>query len=159
MTTDSAYRAGQRILQVASESPDRTALIIDGETWNYAELVMAAQKIAADFPALTIDSPQPITAVMAQRHISSYAGILAARLSGHAYVPLNVNHPCQRNATILQNSAAERVICGTLAAEKLQNILSTSDVGEGAVDIIRCGDRKTEYGSAPARAVQSSRSS
>jgi amino acid adenylation domain-containing protein len=145
MTTESAYRAGRRILGFASESPNSTALIIDGEAWSYAELISAAQEIAAEFPTVNAGAPQPITAVMAQRHVSSYAGILAARLSGHAYVPLNVNHPCQRNATILQNSAAERVVCGSFAAEKLQNILSVANVAAESLNTVRCGDSKSDY--------------
>ena len=101
-----AYRAGRRILDVARAHPDRSALIIDGDTFTYAELLASAAEIAASLPSARDGDPQPITAVMAQHHLSSYAGILAARLSGHAYVPLNVNHPSQRNARILERSAA-----------------------------------------------------
>ncbi len=144
MTTPPSYRAGSRILEVARRTPGKTALIIAGESWSYAELIAAARQIARQFPRVAAGAPQPVTAVMAQRHISSYAGILAARLSGHAYVPLNVNHPCQRNATILRNSAAERVVCGELAAEKLRNILQAAGVAAESVPIIHCGDRKRD---------------
>lgn len=119
--------------------------MIDGESWTYAELVAAALQIAKQFPEPTSGEAQAITAVMAQRHISSYAGILAARLSGHAYVPLNVNHPCQRNATILKNSAAKRVICGDFAAEELNNILAVAGLTTKSVEIVGCGDRKSDF--------------
>jgi amino acid adenylation domain-containing protein len=145
MDISSDYRAGQRILENAREHPDRIALVIDGESWSYAELVAAARWIADRFPEPSAAEPQPITAVMAQRHISSYAAILAARLAGHAYVPLNVNHPCQRNATILQSSGAQRVICGENARDALQSILAeVSHAGSGPA-IIDCGDRKSSY--------------
>lgn len=145
MMTMDPYQAGARILEVAREHPQRTALVIDSESWTYAELLTAAQEIAANFPDQNTAEPQAITALMAQRHVSSYAGILAARLSGHAYVPLNVNHPCQRNATILKNSGAQRIICGSHASEKLQNILSVADMPAESVPIIRCGERQADY--------------
>ncbi len=144
MTPDS-YRPGLRILEVARKHPQRTALIIDNESWSYADLVSAAHEIATEFPPKAADDTQSITAVMAQRHVSSYAGILAARLSGHAYVPLNVNHPCQRNATILLNSGAQRVVCGDLATDKLDNILAATKIDAAAMPIISCGDKKAHY--------------
>ena len=141
----SSYQAGRRILEVAQRAPDRTALIIDGESWSYAELIAAAKQIAGEFPGVQAGAPQPVTAVMAQRHVSAYAGILAARLAGHAYVPLNVNHPCQRNAIILRSSAAERVVCGELAVAKLGSILQAAEVDAVPVPFIQCGDRKQDY--------------
>lgn len=145
MTPPDSYRAGFRILEVARKHPERTALIIDNESWSYADLVSAAHEIAREFPRKAAGDTQSITAVMAQRHVSSYAGILAARLSGHAYVPLNVNHPCQRNATILASSGATRVICGARAAGKLQNILAAAVTTIETVPVIACGDRKSDY--------------
>jgi acyl-CoA synthetase (AMP-forming)/AMP-acid ligase II len=150
MKTTHPYQAGARILEVARDHPDRTALIIDDETWSYAELVAAAQSIAEQFPKSSAAEAQAITAVLAQRHISSYAGILAARLAGHAYVPLNVNHPCQRNATIFRNSGATRVVCGARAAEKWHNIFTTAYLGE-----IDFEQRSVEHWFSGARALQS----
>ena len=145
MKTMHPYQAGARILEVARDHPDRTALIIDDESWSYAELVAAAKTIADEFPTSIAGETQAITAVMAQRHISSYAGILAARLAGHAYVPLNVNHPCQRNATIFRHSGANRVVCGARAAEKWRNILASAEPAIEAVPVLACGDRKSDY--------------
>lgn len=145
MSSGRLYRAGRRILDTAAEDPGRIALIIDGESYSYSELVAAAAGIAAAFPDVAADDPQAITAVMAQRHISSYAGILAARLSGHAYVPLNVKHPCQRNARILQSSGARRVVCGERASDKLQAILESAGIAADQVPIIGCGDTKAAY--------------
>ena len=145
MMTTNPYQAGAAIQRVAQEFPDRTALVIDSESWTYAELLTAAAEVAEQLDVATDAGGQPITAVMAQRHVSSYVGILAARLSGHAYVPLNVNHPCERNATILQASGADRVISGVRATKKLRNILAMA--GEQYVDFstVNVGDRKSDY--------------
>jgi len=145
MNAAGGYRAGRRILEIAARTPHKCALVIANESWTYAELLAAAGEIAATFPKVEAGSPQAVTAVMAHRHISAYAGILAARLSGHAYVPLNVNHPCQRNATILRNSGAGRVVCGNLAAAKLQNILELAGPYLHAVESVACGDAKSSY--------------
>jgi amino acid adenylation domain-containing protein len=150
MTSPSTYKAGDRILEIARSDPERIALVIDGESWSYAELVAAAHEIASSFPESREGDPQPITAVMAQRYVSSYAGILAARFSGHAYVPLNVNHPSQRNATILQSSGAQRIVCGDLAAAELEKIQSVAG-GPGKMrPIISCGDAKGDFELRPA---------
>ncbi|MDJ0907200.1 MAG: non-ribosomal peptide synthetase [Woeseiaceae bacterium] len=145
MTETGTYRAARRILEVARSDPSRPALIIDGETWSYGELVAAASALASKFPATAEGDAQPITAVMAERHASSYVGILAARLAGHTYVPLNVNHPSQRNATILASSGAGRVICGTNARSALADILSAAGVDPAALPVVHCGDSKQDF--------------
>lgn len=142
MTDTGTYRAGRRILDIAHDEPSRPALVIDDEAWTYGELIAAASQLAGRFPGEAEGGMQPITAVMAQRHVSSYLGILAARLCGHAYVPLNVHHPCQRNATILKKSGAMRVICGALARAQLEEIVAAAGVD---VDIIDCGDSKADH--------------
>jgi amino acid adenylation domain-containing protein len=141
----STFQAGGRILEIARDYPARVALIVDGESWTYGELVAAALGIAERFGAVGDDEPQPITAVMAQRHVSSFIGILAARFSGHAYVPLNVNHPCQRNATILKSSGAQRVVCGEFAAASLRDIVAAAGLPDEALTVIDCGERKADY--------------
>jgi amino acid adenylation domain-containing protein len=148
MAATDTYRAGGRILEIARDDPRRTALVIDGEAWSYAELLAAARTIANAFPSQVDGQAQPVTAVMAQRHVSAYAGILAARLSGHAYVPLNVNHPPARNAKILRRSGASRVICGELAGQALQAVLDAGDRPPDSVGVVRCGDGKDDYDAA-----------
>jgi amino acid adenylation domain-containing protein len=142
----SDYRAARRILDIARDNPSRTALVIDGESWTYGELVGASFSLAKQFPASDNNETQPITAVMAERHVSSYVGIRAARFAGHAYVPLNVNHPCQRNATILRNSGAGRVICGANARSSFREISAAADIDE--LPVVDCGERKTEFDTA-----------
>lgn len=144
MTTE-PYQAGRRIIEVARAFPDREALVIDEDAWTYGELLAAAAEVASSLSESATPNGQKITAVMAQRHVSAYVGILAARLSGHAYVPLNVNHPCRRNATILRNSGAQRVICGALAAGKLSNILALDDLNSANLPIVKIGDRQSDY--------------
>jgi amino acid adenylation domain-containing protein len=143
--TEPGYRAGGRILEHARHNPDRDALLIDGDSWSYGELLEAAAAIAEQFPSPTDGHPQPVTAVMAQRHVSSYAAVLAARLAGHAYVPLNVHHPSQRSAQILMRSGAQRIICGQQARGVLTEIIESAGPDAAALPIIDCADDKAGY--------------
>ena len=95
MTSTSLNRVSERVLETARNNPDRIALVIDGESWSYAELVAAALAVARQLPKVAASENQAITAIMVDRRVSSYVAILAARLSGYAYVPLNVSAPMQ----------------------------------------------------------------
>ena len=145
MTNTSLNRVSEHVLETARIHPDRIALVIDDESWSYAELVSAALHVARQLPKVAADDQQAITAIMVDRHVSSYVAILAARLSGYAYVPLNVNHPCSRNATILESCAARSVICGSLAADGLNNILELSSLSAADLTIIKTGDQRSEF--------------
>ncbi|NIS91390.1 MAG: amino acid adenylation domain-containing protein [Woeseiaceae bacterium] len=140
------YLAGRRIFEYARLHPDHPALLIGGDKWSYGELVEAAAKIADAFPPVIEGEPQPVTAVMAQRHVSSYAAVLAARLAGHAYVPLNVHHPARRSAQILLRSGAQRVICGDRARDVLTDIIDSAGAQAAELPIIDCADDKAGYG-------------
>lgn len=140
------YAAGRRILEHARQHPERVALLIDGDSWSYGELIEAAARIADQFPPAASGEPQPVTAIMAQRHVSSYAAVLAARLAGHAYVPLNVHHPSQRSAHILNRSGAQRVVCGDRARGVLTEIIDRAGPAAAALPIIDCADDKAGYG-------------
>ncbi len=145
MTNTSLNRVSEHVLETARIYPHRIALVIDDESWTYAELVAAALQVARQLPRVAANEKQAITAIMVDRHVSSYIAILAARLSGYAYVPLNVSHPCSRNATILQSSAARSVICGAMAAEVLQNILDLSSLPVADLTIVKTGDQRSDF--------------
>jgi amino acid adenylation domain-containing protein len=145
MTNTSLNRVSEHVLETARIYPDRIALVIDDESWTYAELVSAALEVARQLPNVAANENQAITAIMVDRHVSSYIAILAARLSGYAYVPLNVNHPCSRNATILQSSAARSVICGAMAADVLQSILDLRSAPDTDLTIVKTGDQRSDF--------------
>lgn len=150
MTDTALNRVSEAILDTARNHPDRIALEVDGESWSYGELVSAALKVANQLPRVAEEQTQGIVAVMIDRNVASYVGIFAARLSGYAYVPLNVNHPCSRNARILQSSAAKVLIGDAAAAEVTQNIVEMCATAPGAPDIIQIGSRKSDYELDPA---------
>ncbi len=145
------------IIDAARKHPGRPALTVDGETWSYRELLAAAGELAASLPQPPETGPQPVTAVMAQRHCSSYAGILAALLSGHTYVPINVHNPDKRNLDALRRSGAQRIICGELATERLAAILAGEPESGGKLQVIRCADSKLAFTSTGGQAAPAAR--
>jgi len=138
-------RISERVIETARNDPDRIALLVNDESWSYLELVAAALAVARKLPDIAADEPQGVTAIMVGRRVSDYVALFAARLAGYAYVPLNVNHPCSRNAKILQSSSAKSVICGSEATGVLQDILDMSPQLEGRPTVIGIGDSKSEY--------------
>lgn len=117
---------------------------MDGETWSYRELVGAARSLAERMAPFRKGAQQPVTAVMAHRHASSYVGVLAARLSGHAFLPIDKGQPPARAAAVLHAANASRIVCNNGAEASLAAILAAARRhGSGwKGEVIRCGDGK-----------------
>jgi len=147
-TNNVTWSIAARIIEQAHEAPDRPALTVDGETWSYKELLAAALYIGRELPWASSTERQPVTAVMAQRHFSSYAGILAALLRGHTYVPVVLDPLNQRNRDILLRSGATRLICGDAAVKEMSKELLAGQNGIPDLKIIGCSERKLDYKSA-----------
>ncbi len=144
-TNNVTWSIAARIIEQAKRAPERPALTVDGETWSYKELLAATLHIGRDLPQSTSSETQPVTAIMAQRHFSSYAGILAALLRGHTYVPVNLDPLNIRNRDILHRSGATRLICGDSAVKELSKTLLTGKDGNPDLKIIGCSERKLDY--------------
>jgi amino acid adenylation domain-containing protein len=138
----STWNIARRIGERVQAGPSRPALTIDGETLEYAQLWAAAMHVALQLPEGEPGGPAPVTALMAHRHLSSYVAILACLIRGHAWVPINVDHPDRRNLAVLRKSRATRVISGNGAFDVLTRTLDA--VSELAIEVVRCPDRKAE---------------
>src|SRR5437667_12890757 len=82
----------------------RPAVEVRGTMWTYDELRSRAMSLAASLQHATPRGGPPLTAVFAYRSTTAYAGVLAALLAGHGYVPLNRTFPAERTRTMLQKS-------------------------------------------------------
>jgi len=80
---------------------------------------------------------------MAQRQASSYAAILATQIRGHAYVPVNVNQPTERNAAVLRASGATRIVVGDLGSDRYGSILRAAP--DLTLTRIDCGERLSDH--------------
>lgn len=144
-TSNATWSIAARIIEQAHRAPERPALTVDGETWSYKELLAAARHIGRELPRATNSGKQPVTAIMAQRHFSSYAGILAALLRGHTYVPVNLDPLNTRNRDILLRSGATRIICRDAAVKEMSKTLLAGKDGIPDLKIIGCSERKLDY--------------
>jgi D-alanine--poly(phosphoribitol) ligase subunit 1 len=98
-----------RLMAVEKAHAARPALRIEGRQWNYQELFTSARALAAQID-LQVPAGLPI-GLYCQRDILSLAGILAAVLSGRAYVPLNPGFPADRLAAIISIARPGAVLC------------------------------------------------
>jgi len=98
----------RRFLLSAELHSSRPALEVQGEAYSYKELLSISSHIAQKILSTSIDDV-PV-AILAQRNITAYAGILAALMTGRAYLPLNPRFPISRNLKMIQRSGADTVI-------------------------------------------------
>ena len=93
---------------VARLQPDRLAIRDEARSLSYAELARLSRHIATAIAAATVDSG-PV-AVLLGLEARFPAAILGAWTAARACVPLDANHPADRNARIAAHSGATIVI-------------------------------------------------
>ncbi len=148
-TAAPGYQPGRRVLEAARRRPDDTALVVADESWSYRELLGAARSLADRLAPARFGDPQPTTAILAHRHASSYVGMLAARLAGHAMLPIVAAHPPARSAELLQRANASQIVCGERGDASLAALLecqrdATAKSGGNAF-VVRCPDDKRAW--------------
>ncbi|MEM9290617.1 MAG: amino acid adenylation domain-containing protein [Acidobacteriota bacterium] len=97
------------ILARGAAEPERPAVVAEGETWTYGELLAAASRIAAQLRAAGV-SPEGRVAVLLPRGAAQIAACLGSILAGASYLPLDPGHPEVRLEFLLQDSRAEALV-------------------------------------------------
>jgi amino acid adenylation domain-containing protein len=111
----------------AAESPERVALEVAGQTIPYGELARRACAIASTLLQHTDNTGPPLTAALAQRSATAYAGVLGALACGHGYVPLNPGFPTARNRSMLERSGCEALIIDSGASSEVKSLVAGLD--------------------------------
>ena len=122
MTEDRSLASG--FLHAAREFPNRPALEVGGQRLTYAELEGIATSFAATLAKHLPFAEPALTAVFAYRSVTAFAGVLAALLRGHGYVPLNRTFPPERTRLMLQRAGCKAMIVDAGSEEQLEIILS-----------------------------------
>lgn len=104
--------------------PDRLALEVGNDFLTYGALWDQAASLAATLQRCSPDFPA-LTAVYAYRTPVAYAGILAALLRGHGYVPLNPRFPIERTRLLLQRTGALSLIVDEEGEKTLVQLLES----------------------------------
>lgn len=103
--------------------PGRPALEVEGQTYSYAALRAEVQRYVATLEEHAPSAPA-FTAILAERSLVTYAGVLAALYRGHAYVPLNPAFPVERLRDMLLRSGARALVADAAAVPRLVELLA-----------------------------------
>ena len=108
----------------AKAFPRRTALEVGGETFTYDQLWGRAAALAATLSKHVAPVGPPLTAVLAYRSATAFAGVLGALLRGHGYVPLNRTFPPDRSRLMLERSGCRALVVDRQSEPQLEAVLS-----------------------------------
>jgi amino acid adenylation domain-containing protein len=111
----------------AAKTPERPALEVAGTELSYGDLARRARGVAGALLEHAPDVSPPLTAVLAHRSATAFAGVLGALARGHGYVPLNPTFPAARNRAMLERSGCSAVIVDPPAASGLAELVSGLD--------------------------------
>jgi amino acid adenylation domain-containing protein len=106
--------------------PERPAIDVGHEV-TYQELAQRAKRIAATIQAGLTSRDVPLTAVLAYRSETAYAGVLGALLAGHGYVPLNRTFPVDRTRLMLERSRCRSIVVDAGSEPQLDALLAGVD--------------------------------
>jgi len=114
-------------LRSAKRVPERPALELAGEAVSYRRLHAHAAALATALSKnAPVDEPA-LTAVLGHRSVTAYAGVVAALLRGHGYVPLNPGFPADRTRGMLVHSTCRSVIVDAQGVRMLDQVLDGVD--------------------------------
>lgn len=102
--------------------PARPALELGEQHFTYEEMWNRAARIAQTLNA-DVDSVVPLVALLANRSVTAYSGILGILASGRGYVPLNAKFPVERTLSMLTASACRAVVVGTECLDTARALL------------------------------------
>jgi amino acid adenylation domain-containing protein len=108
------------------KNPASRALEIGETSLSYEQLWDYAGKITACLKE-TLDPRENVVAVLADRSVGAYGGILGVLGAGRGYVPLNPKFPIERTLAMLAASGCMTVVVGKECAATLDSLLPRVD--------------------------------
>ncbi|MGF6451846.1 amino acid adenylation domain-containing protein [Pseudomonas sp. ILQ215 TE3946] len=102
----------------ARQTPERTALLWDGGSLDFAELHAHANRLAHYLRDKGV-GPDVCVAIAAERSPQLLIGLLAIIKAGGAYVPLDPDYPAERLAYMLSDSGVELLLTQTGLLDRL----------------------------------------
>ena len=113
-------------LQSAEIHAARPAVEVGGKILSYTDLRASACAIAGAIRSAPVDDCPPLTAVLAYRSSTAFAGILGTLFAGNGYVPLNPTFPVSRTCLMFERSHCRSIIVDTAGREQLDAILENA---------------------------------
>ncbi|MCR8984752.1 amino acid adenylation domain-containing protein [Brevibacillus laterosporus] len=103
----------------AQKTPDRTAVVCNGEKVSYAELHQRAMKVAAMLQEKGV-RPGSVVGLMTDRSVDMIVCLLGILHSGGCYLPLDPAFPAQRISFMLEDSNATLVLSQAPIIERFE---------------------------------------
>ncbi|MFD9886504.1 amino acid adenylation domain-containing protein [Streptomyces alboflavus] len=119
-TADAYVPLHVRVEAQAELTPSAVAVVDGAETYTYAELEARAALLAHRLRELGA-APEAAIGVCLPRGIELIVSLLAVWKSGAAYVPLDPEHPWERSAWVLKDTAADLVIVDDALAARVSD--------------------------------------
>ncbi|MHA7839399.1 MAG: MupA/Atu3671 family FMN-dependent luciferase-like monooxygenase, partial [bacterium] len=113
----------------AARTPERTAVVFEGDRASYAELDRRANQLAHHLVGLGI-GPDALVGLYVERSVDMLVSMLGVLKAGGAYVPLDPAYPADRIEYMIQDSGATVVV----TQGKLLDRIPASDAVLVAVD-------------------------
>ncbi|GAA2574615.1 non-ribosomal peptide synthetase [Streptomyces lienomycini] len=107
-----------RFDRAADREPGRTALVAHGSTLTFAELRDRSRAVAGVLVRRGI-GPETTVGLAIPRSLDSITALFAVLRTGAAYVPLELDHPDERIATIVADARPEAVLTVSTVAHRL----------------------------------------
>ena len=105
----------EQIFRQALECPEAPAVLADGKTTTYRELVRTAHAIARGLVDRGVTAGDRV-GLFADRSAAMIAGLLGCHWAGAAYVPLDPAYPEARNRGVLADAEVSAVLVGSRRA-------------------------------------------
>ncbi|MFB6393031.1 amino acid adenylation domain-containing protein [Polymorphospora lycopeni] len=102
----------------ARRTPDETALVFGARRWTYAELDARVNRIARLLMARGA-GPEKVVALALPRSADMVAALFAVLRTGAAYLPLELDHPADRLAHMIDDAGPVCVLTTTAVAARL----------------------------------------
>ncbi|MFJ9321968.1 non-ribosomal peptide synthetase [Streptomyces globisporus] len=110
----------------ADRDPDRTALVADGASLTFAELQERSRAVAGVLAARGI-GPETTVGLAIPRSLDWIAALFAVLRAGAAYVPLELDHPDERIAAIVEDARPEVILTVSAVSPRLTGELIELD--------------------------------
>jgi amino acid adenylation domain-containing protein len=102
----------------AARTPDRTAIIFEGQPLSYRALNARANQIGNYLQSFGI-GPESTVGIYIDRSFEMITGVLGVLKSGGAYVPLDTEYPAERLTFIIDDSAMSVILTQSHLVEAL----------------------------------------
>ncbi|MET9682375.1 non-ribosomal peptide synthetase [Streptomyces coeruleorubidus] len=110
-----------RFDQAADRAPDRVALVAHGSTMTFAELRDRSRAVAGVLARRGI-GPETNVGLAIPRSLDSIVALFAVLRVGAAYVPLELDHPDERIAAIVEDARPEVILTVSAVSPRLTSL-------------------------------------